>query len=180
MKKSILIPVIALAVSMVFMAGCESLEKVKEEKNKAIARIALEEVWSQGKLYMIDDIYDVDFIKRIHGSPDIHGRQGLKQSAYRFHIAFPDVQFTIEDQIAEGDMVVNRWTGSGTHKGQLIGIPPTGVHKTWTGITIYRFAGGKIVEIWVNSDFFGLLQQLGVILPISGWASSNSYSLSFY
>ena len=164
MKKSILIPVIAFAVS--FMAGCESQEKAKEEKNKAIARRAFEEVWSQGKLDVIDNIYDADFIKHIPGSSDIHGPEGLKQSVNMFRTAFPDCQFTIEDQIAEGDKVVNRWTGSGTHKGELMGIPSTGVQETWTGIAIYRFAGGKIVEIWVNSDFLSLLQQLGVIPPI--------------
>ena len=152
-----------------FFAGewGQSTTLLKEE-NKALIRSDFEEVWNQGKLDVIDDIYAADLIKHIPGigSPDIHGPDGLKQSVNMFRTAFPDCQFTIEDQIAEGNKVVNRWTGSGTHKGELMGFPPTGVQVTWTGIAIYRFTGGKIVEIWVNSDFWYILKQFGVIPPI--------------
>ena len=120
---SFLIPVIAFAVLVVFMAGCESREKAKEEENKAIVRRIFEEVWNQGKLDVIDDIYAADFVDHMPGSPDIHGPEGFKQFVNMYRTAFPDIKFTIEDQIAEGDKVVNRFTFTGTHKGELMGIP---------------------------------------------------------
>ncbi len=72
----------------------------------------------------------------------------------------------VEDQIAEGDKEVTRFTFTGTHKGELMGIPPTGVQATSTGIAIARMAGGKYVEAWVNKDDLGMMQQLGVIPPL--------------
>ena len=84
--------------------------------------------------------------------------------------AFPDLHFTVEDLIAEGDKVVARLTVRGTQQGAFMGIPPTGKHVTVTGIDINRLAGGKSVEHWLNMDTLGLLQQLGVI-PAPGQAS---------
>jgi predicted ester cyclase len=77
--------------------------------------------------------------------------------------AFPDLHFTVEDIIAEGDKVVTRLTCRGTQQGAFMGIPPTGKQATVTAIDINRFAGGKSVEHWLNMDTLGLLQQLGVI-----------------
>jgi len=173
MKK--IISVIAFAGSAVIMAGCESQERAKEEENKALIRNEFEEAWNQEKLDVIDDIYTDDFIRHNFSSPDIHGPEGLKQSVSEFRTAFPDAQFRIDDQIAEGDIVVIRWTGSGTHKGELMGISPSGLQVTWTGISIYHFADGNIVGIWVNSGLLGLLLQLDSIPPIG---QSESY-LSF-
>jgi len=87
-----------------------------------------------------------------------------------YRTAFPDVHFTIEDQIAEGDRVVTRWTARGTHQGPLVGIPPTSKQVTMSGIAIYRLVDGKIVEQWGVNDMLGLLQQLGVV-PILGQSS---------
>lgn len=77
--------------------------------------------------------------------------------------AFPDLHFTIEDQIAEGDKVVNRVIARGTHQGELMGIPPTGKQVIVTGITIDRIVGGKLEASWANWDFLGPLQQFGVV-----------------
>ena len=158
-KFSFLIPVITFAVIMVFMAGCAK----KTEKNKAIALRGFEEVWNQGNLDVVDEIYAIDYVGYMPGSLEIQGTEGFKQFVNMYRTAFPDIKFTIEDQIAEGDKVVTRWTGTGTLKGELMGIPPTGVQVTSTGIDILRFAGGKIVEVWVNMDDLGMLQQLGVV-----------------
>jgi len=136
------------------------------EENKAIARRGSEEVWNQGKLDVIDEIFATDYVNHRAGGPDIHGPEGYKQFFTMFRTAFPDIKFTIEDQIAEGDKVVTHVTFTGTHKGELMGIPPTGVQVTVTGIAISRIAGGKILECWVNSDDLGMWQQLGVIPPI--------------
>jgi predicted ester cyclase len=86
--------------------------------------------------------------------------------------AFPDARVTVEDQIAEGDKVVDRWTATGTPTGDLMSVPPTGRRIEVSGITISRFAGGKIVEDWYQGDDLGMMQQLGVI-P-SGEASEES------
>lgn len=84
--------------------------------------------------------------------------------------AFPDMRSTFEDQIAEGDLVVSRWSARGTHKGELMGIPLTGKAVTLTGISTMRIVGRKIAEQWDNWDTLGMLQQLGVI-PALGQAS---------
>jgi steroid delta-isomerase-like uncharacterized protein len=92
------------------------------------------------------------------------GPEGLKDYMYDpWFAAFPDAQVTIEDLIAEGDKVTLRATVRGTHRGQFMGIAPTGKHVTMTGITIFRVAGGKIAEAWQNLDTLGLMQQLGAI-----------------
>ena len=80
--------------------------------------------------------------------------------------AFPDMQATIEDMIAEGDKVAVRYTGTGTHKGELMGIPATGKQIAVTGIEIIRIAGGKMVERWEAFDNLSFMQQLGVIPPM--------------
>lgn len=80
-----------------------------------------------------------------------------------FVSAFPDMHLTVEDQIAEGDRVVTRWTMHGTHQGELMGIPPTGKAVTISGTSIDRLAGGKVAEHWAEFDLLGLMQQLGVI-----------------
>jgi predicted ester cyclase len=80
-----------------------------------------------------------------------------------FLTAFPDLHFTIEDQLAEGDEVATRLTAGGTHKGVFMGIPPMGKQVTVTGIAISHWVGGKSDEVWINLDRMGLLQQLGVI-----------------
>ena len=82
--------------------------------------------------------------------------------------AFPDLHSTVEYLIAEGDMVVSRFTMRGTHQGEFIGIPPTGKQVKVTGMVIHRFADGKIVEYWVKWDVLGMMQQLGVIPPPTG------------
>ena len=83
--------------------------------------------------------------------------------------AFPDLQFTIEDMVAEGDFVVVRHTTRGTHQGNFRGIPPTGKQVSGTGMFIDRIVNGKAVEQWINGDDLGLLQQLGVV-PTPGQA----------
>lgn len=95
---------------------------------------------------------------------ETHSAEVLKQQASFIHAVFPDVSVTIEEEIAEGDRVVMRWTQRGTYRGEWeAGIPPTGKSVTWTGISIYRIVGGKIVEERGEEDSQGLLQQVGVL-----------------
>jgi predicted ester cyclase len=80
-----------------------------------------------------------------------------------FHTAFPDLQIAIDDMVAEADKVVTRFTGSGTHQGELMGIAPTGKHAVAGAISIIRVADGKVTEEWDQLDMLSLLQQLGAI-----------------
>jgi len=80
-----------------------------------------------------------------------------------FRTAFPDVRFTVEDQIADGDLLANRFTVRGTHQGEFMGIPPTGKQATVSGIDMIRVRDGKVVEHWVQMDQMGLMQQLGLM-----------------
>jgi len=136
------------------------------EENKAIHRRVFEEVFNQGKLDVASQIFATDYIFHVSVPGEVRGPEGFKQMVSMYRTAFPDLQYTIEDQISEGDKVVTRWTCSGTHKGELMGIAPTSVQGTVTGIVIGRIAGGKIVEDWGNWDALGMLQQLGVVPPI--------------
>ena len=87
--------------------------------------------------------------------------------------AFPDLHFTIDEQIAEGDKVVTRWTAHGTNKGELLGMPATDKSTTVTGIAVDRIANGKIAESWGIFDQFGMMQQLGVIPMPEALASTS-------
>ena len=136
------------------------------EQNKAIARRGYKEIWSKGDLAVVDEIYAPNVVLHDPSAPGVQGHEGIKQLVTMNRTAFPDLHFTIEDQIAEGDKVVTRWMAGGTHQGEFNGIPATGRKGSVTGITISRIAGGKIVEENTNWDTLGLLQQLGVIPPM--------------
>ena len=111
----------------------------------------MEEAFNQRKFEVLDEIFSAELMQRIG------------PSVVPFLTAFPDWHGTVDDIIAEGDTVVNRWTGHGTHLVELMGIPATGKPVTLTGITIFRIAGNKIVEEWTEMNQMSLMQQLGVI-----------------
>ncbi len=161
---SFLIAVIALGVLLGFMAGCE---KAKTEKNKAIVRSLLEEAYNQGNLDVIDEVCAANYTWPMD-NPQVHSSEEMKEHVAGVRTTFPDIHITAEDMIAEGDKVVTRWTIVATHKGELMGIPPTGVQVTFTGILISRIADGKIAGDWENWDGLGLMQQLGAIPPMPG------------
>ena len=110
------------------------------ETNKTVARRLLEEVWNKGNLAVLNEIIAQDHVSRGPGTlPELPaGPDGTKQLVTVYRNAFPDVRFTIDEQIAEGDQVVTRWTADGTHKGELQGIPATGKSSTVTGIAVDR------------------------------------------
>jgi steroid delta-isomerase-like uncharacterized protein len=134
------------------------------KENKTIVQRA-EELWNTGNLAIADEIHATDFVNHDPGDPDVRDLETYKGFIAAVRTGFPDFRVTIEDMIAEGDKVASRWTARGTHQGELMGIPPTGRQATWTTMTIYRFAGSKIVEAWWSKDMLGLLVQLGVIPP---------------
>ncbi|MBF6614769.1 MAG: ester cyclase [Chloroflexi bacterium] len=132
------------------------------ENNKALTHQFLDDLFNKRNLAIIDALCVTNVVN--HGlGPDAADIEGTKRSAAMFLAAFPDLHFTFEDFIAEGDQVVVRWTSTGTQKGELMGIPPSGKQFSTTGLEIYRFEGGKIVEHWQETNMLGLLQQLGAI-----------------
>jgi steroid delta-isomerase-like uncharacterized protein len=134
------------------------------QENKALARRVFDEVWSQGKLDLADEILTPDFVGRPGGMGEpFKGPAGAKEFIGRLREAFPDITFTVEDMIAEGDLVATRWTATGTNDGEFMGIEPTGRQATIGGMTIQRFEDGRIVEGWTQQDALGLLRQLGAV-----------------
>lgn len=137
------------------------------ESMKAVSRRWYEELFNQGQLDVADEICAETYANLdLYGPPGGWpiGPAGAKAVVVTYRTAFPDIAFTIEEQIAEGSRVVTRWTARGTQNGLLPGgITPTGRPVTVTGISIERYENGKMVESRVNWDFFGMMQQLGVI-----------------
>jgi predicted ester cyclase len=136
------------------------------EQNKAVLRREVEELYNHtGNLDAIEELFSPEYVSHEPTSGETRGIEGARRFATTFREAFPDLECTIEDMVAEGDKVVMRFRGSGTHEGETTEAfgPPTGKRMEITGITIKRFAGGKIVEAWTNFDALGMMQQLGVI-----------------
>ena len=134
------------------------------EQNKALVRRLMEEVFDRGNISLIDELFAPDFVEHEELPPGIPaGSEGVKQLSTMFRSAFPDFKATIDDMIAEGDKVVVSGTWSGTHKGEFMGIPPTGKRVSIGVIDIIRMAGGKGVEHWGQMDSMGMMQQLGVV-----------------
>jgi predicted ester cyclase len=94
-------------------------------------------------------------------APDTEGLAQLRDAVHRIRDAFPDLRIELEQLVAEGDVVAARWTATGTHSGELVGIAPTGRAVRWAGTDVYRLAGGRVVEWWRNDDFVWLLHQVG-------------------
>ncbi len=134
------------------------------EENKAIYRRIWDELLNKGNLAVVDELVAPSYV--FHDPQgSFSGPQGLKQFITAFRSAFSDMQFTVEDMIAEGDKVVKRWTLRAKHTGDFMGITPTGKQVEITGTSIGRFADGRSVEDWEALDHLGLMQQLGVVPP---------------
>lgn len=134
------------------------------EKNKQHIRRAVEEIWNGARYENLEKFISRDFVAHT-STPDqkIEGVQATKEFYTGLRNAFPDIHFTITDQVAEADKVVTHWTAEGTHKGNFKGIAATGKRFRITAIDIDRFVNGKVAECWTNMDELGLLQQLGAI-----------------
>ena len=136
--------------------------------NKAIVHDFIEEVWNEGNLDSIPKYIAPGYIRHTDhtrdGGREVRGLDVARQSIAALRTSFPDIHFTSEDVLVDEDKVVVRWTASGTHRGEFMGVSPTGTHVSWAGINIYRIADGKIVERWANEDGVSLFQQLGLVL----------------
>jgi steroid delta-isomerase-like uncharacterized protein len=140
------------------------------DTNKAVVR-RLIEAFNAGDLSVIDELVASNYVYREPMIGERHGRQGSKDITNTYRTGFPDAKMTIDEQIAVGDTVVTRWTGTGTHTGPLLGLPPTGRRVTVTGIRISHLRDGKVIEDFENYDTLGMMRQLGVIPAAVGKAA---------
>lgn len=127
------------------------------DDGKAIMREIFARVWNEGDLDAVDRLFALGFVDHELTVPfPMRGIEGYKRYVEFYRHSFPDGVFTVEQQLAEGDLVTTRWTVRGTHKEELLGIPPTGKRLTVGGITITRIRDGKVQEGWTYWDNLGL------------------------
>ena len=135
------------------------------DQNKTVYRRFLEQGFNQGRLDVVDEVLSPSYVNRDAppGSPS--GPEGVKQIINTFRAAFPDLQITIEELVAEGDKVCARSTMRGTHRGVLFGLAPTGKAVAMAGLTMVTVVDGRLVESYVRNDVAGLMSQLGAGAP---------------
>jgi steroid delta-isomerase-like uncharacterized protein len=155
------------------MVGCQDKEAMTEieamkaqaeieEQNNAIVRRTHDEVWSKGNMKVSDELYASNYVAQWTSGPDTQGLDELKKVIIEARTAFPDLTENIEQIVAEGDLVVTRFTSSGTLKNDTMGVPPPSDKKiTRQEIAIHCIVNGKIVEQWTVADSLVLMQQLG-------------------
>lgn len=137
---------------------------MSSETNKAIVKRYIEEVWNNGRLDLMEELFVEDATE--HGIPQIpglSGRDSLKAIIGGAREILADIQLTLHDLMAEGDKVVARYSYQATHQGEFMGVPGTGKTLTTTGAAIYRLAGAQIVELWNFPDNVSIMQQLGLV-----------------
>jgi steroid delta-isomerase-like uncharacterized protein len=128
-----------------------------------IVRLLFEEPW-KGNMDVIDEFVAPGYVGHDPSEPEpIRGPQGFRRQIEKYLTAFPDARITVDEQFAAGDRVASRWTGRGTHQGEIEGISPTGKEVTVTGLTFSRLEGGKVIEEWITWDTLGMLVQLGAV-----------------
>jgi steroid delta-isomerase-like uncharacterized protein len=129
------------------------------------SRRLLEQPFNEGNFELIDQFVASDAINHDPATPAelraLRGPDVFKRTVSMYRAAFPDVRISVDDVIAADDKVVLRWHSEGTHRGELAGLAPTGVHGSVTGMSIDRWKDGKVVESWVEWDNLGLARQLG-------------------
>lgn len=141
------------------------------EANRLIGRRVLLEIWSEGRLDLADELYAPDYVDHVNRGPEpeeVHGPAGLKDAVTIFRTAFPDLRYAVEDDLAERDLVMTRFSARGTHLGPFLGAEPTGSVISYTGMDVNRIIDGRIVESWVQYDALGLLQQVGLLPVVPG------------
>ena len=132
------------------------------QENKALVRHFVEEVQNQHNLAALDVLYSPDFVDH-SGITNPPNREGSKQFFTVLFAAFPNMRFTIRQQLAEGDKVMTHKTFQGTHQGPFMGIPATGKQVAFDVIDIFTVADGKLTGHWAVADHFSLMQQLGAV-----------------
>jgi steroid delta-isomerase-like uncharacterized protein len=135
----------------------------------AASRRLLEETFNEGNFALVDQLIAPEAVNHDPATPAelraLRGPEQFKRTVSMYRAAFPDVKMVVDDVIAAGDKVVLRWHSEGTHRGELAGLAPTGVHAVVTGMSIDQWKDGKVVEAWAEWDNLGLARQLGAAPP---------------
>ncbi|MGW3242826.1 ester cyclase [Streptomyces sp. NPDC001070] len=135
-----------------------------EQLNKATCRRFFQELCGRDDPAGYDEMFTAGYLDHDIGmDEDTTGPDALREETLAYRHGFPDFGFTVEDQIAEGDRVVTRWSWRGTNSGEMRGMPPSGKEVSTVGTTTFRFEGGRIAEGWWHWDSLGMLSQMGVI-----------------
>ena len=145
------------------------------EEKKDKARRLMEEAFGQGKVEVVDEVLDPNFVCYDPNSEagEVRGADTFKEEIGWFRNAFPDLTYTVDDQIAEDDKVITRWTARGTHQGEFFGVAPTGKWLQMSGIQIDCFdESGRMVEAWPEYDLLGAMRQLGAVAEPTQTAGS--------
>ncbi len=140
-------------------------------QNETIIRRFFDEICNQRNLALADELFSANHAYHDPQIPAEPGPEGIRQVISTYQTAFPDAHWHVEEMFAAGDVIVTRWKGTGTHKKELNGIPPTGKYVHVDGIWIHRLKDGKVVESWNVWDTLGLMQKLGVV-PTTAEAAS--------
>ena len=137
------------------------------KENKAAARRIVLEVFNAGNLAPVDQLLDSKYVDHSFPPNIPADRDGFKSVVTALRAAFPDLEYTIEHEVAEGELVAQRILGRGTLKGEFMGMQPTGKSAVWQEMHLHRFnAEGKLVEHWGLNDDIGMLMQLGLAPPV--------------
>ena len=131
------------------------------DDNKGTMMTFIQEVINQGRLERADDLVLEDFVELDPLPGQAQGREGLKDVIRQMRGAFPDIRWIVEEMVAEGEKVFSRFTWSGTHEGEFLGVAPTGRRITVKGMVIDRLVGGKMADSRILMDTLGMMQQLG-------------------
>lgn len=170
MSRSSVARVAAALGAVAFVGGvASSLRRRRLRKGgpmedvKEIARRLAEDPW-RGKLDEALELVGDDYVGHMPGAPEpVRGKDGFREFVNMYLTGFPDGKITVNDQIAEGELVATRWTAQGTNTGDLMGMPPTGKQVTVSGITYSRIAGDMAREAWLIWDTLSMMQQLGAV-----------------
>ena len=137
----------------------DQFENSSLAKNKAVIRNLYEGILNTGKLELLKEIISEEYT-------DVRGEKGAEafvETVNSVRIGFPDIKWTVEDLMAEGNKVIVRWSWKGTNKGSFRGLPASNKDVVDNAIAIYEFSGDKIIKAWIQSDKLSVLQQIGII-----------------
>lgn len=133
------------------------------DDNRTIARLVSFELFARGDLNRLAELTTPDFVNHGQTAGPASGRDNLKNAIERVRAAFPDLSYTLEHEMAEGDLVLHHLTARGTQSGALAGRPATGKEAVWAEMHLMRFRDGRMSEQWGVVDRLGIFQQLGLI-----------------
>lgn len=145
------------------------------EENKSLVRRFYEEVWNRGNVDVTSEVFAEDYARHdLRPRKALPGPAGQAKVASDFRSAFPDLSMHVDLLLAEGDLVAARWTTEGTNTSPWGDTPATGKRATFSGVNIFRFKDGKVVELWNHRDDLGLMQQLGAEIYAGAAPSSEA------